>query len=134
MAGRTPFVFSDRVRFGDLDARGHLNNVAFLAIVEAARNAFLRDVDPDYDPTAPGERDLILVRTAIDYQGQAGWEEELEVEVVPESVDEDRLVLGFALRAGDRMLATGSTVQLGYDYSRQRRVGLPPGIVAGLRG
>jgi acyl-CoA thioester hydrolase len=134
MAGRTPFVFSDRVRFADLDARGHLNNVAFLAIVEAARNAFPSDVDPDYDPTAPGERNLILVRTAIDYQGQAGWEEELEVEVVPESVDDDRLVLGFALRAGNRTLATGSTVQLGYDHSRQRRVGLSTGIVAGLRG
>jgi acyl-CoA thioesterase FadM len=66
MSPRPPFTFADRVRFADLDARGHLNNVAFLAIVDAARNAFLRHVDPSYDPTAPGARDLILVRTEID--------------------------------------------------------------------
>jgi acyl-CoA thioester hydrolase len=128
-----PFEFADRVRFADLDARGHLNNVAFLAIVEAARNAFLRHVDPGYDPTAPGARDLILVRTEIDYEGQAGWEDELGVELAPVDVSEDRLVLRFAVRSGDRTQATGTTVQRGFDYERQRPTRLPAAILAGLR-
>jgi acyl-CoA thioester hydrolase len=133
MSPRPPFTFADRVRFADLDARGHLNNVAFLAIVEAARNAFLRHVDPSYDPTAPGARDLILVRTEIDYEGQAGWEEELGVEIAPADVSENRLVLRFAVRCGDRTLATGATVQRGFDYERQRPTALPAAILAGLR-
>jgi acyl-CoA thioester hydrolase len=133
MSSRGPFEFADRVRFADLDARGHLNNVAFLAIVEAARNAFLRHVDPAYDPTAPGPRDLILVRTEIDYEGQAAWEEELAVQIAPEDVTPDRLVLRFGVRAGERRLASGRTVQLGFDYEGQRPAGLPEAILAGLR-
>jgi acyl-CoA thioesterase FadM len=133
MSSAAPFRFADRVWFADLDARRHLNSVAFLAIVEAARDAFLRHVDRGYDPTAPGARDLILVRTEIDYEGQAGWEEELRVEIAPQTVADDRLILRFVLRAGERTLAAGRTVQLGFDYERQRTADLPPALLAGLR-
>ena len=39
--GDWPFSFTDEVRFADLDAMGHLNNVAFLAFFESARVAYV---------------------------------------------------------------------------------------------
>ena len=37
-----PFVHYERVRFGDLDAMRHLNNVVFLRYFESARIRFMR--------------------------------------------------------------------------------------------
>ena len=38
------YVHSDRVRFGDLDPMGHVNNVDFLRFFESARIAFHRTI------------------------------------------------------------------------------------------
>ena len=40
------YVHRERVRFGDLDAMRHLNNVVFLRYFETARIAFMRDHVP----------------------------------------------------------------------------------------
>lgn len=127
-----PFVFSDRVRFADLDARGHLNNVAFLALMEAARQAFLRELDPGYDPTRPQARDLILAHTEIDYRAQAGWEDDVVVELVPEDVDDNTFRLAFVMRVDDHLVAEGSAVLVGYDYEAQETTALPHGLRAKL--
>ena len=47
------FVHRERVRFGDLDAMRHLNNVVFLRYFETARIAFMRDLFPKHDPAHP---------------------------------------------------------------------------------
>mgnify|MGYP006159560931 CR=1 FL=1 len=46
-------VHTERVRFGDLDAMRHLNNVVFLRYFETARIAFMRDMFPTHDPAHP---------------------------------------------------------------------------------
>ena len=43
------YVHSDRVRFGDLDPMGHVNNVDFLRFFESARIAFHRTIVDDHD-------------------------------------------------------------------------------------
>ena len=44
--GEWPFSFVDRVRFGDLDAMRHLNNVEFLRFFETARIAYITELVP----------------------------------------------------------------------------------------
>ena len=46
----------ERVRFGDLDANRHLNNVVFLRYFESARIAFLGTLIPEHSPTNPEAR------------------------------------------------------------------------------
>ena len=130
-----PFTFRDHVRYADLDARGHLNNVAFLTFVEAARIAFLRSLDPEYDPTSPGRRDLILAHTAIDYRAQASFEEEILAEVTAEDVEDRRFGLRFRLRAGadGRMLAEARNVVVGFDYDAQEPADVPAALRDALR-
>lgn len=132
MPERSPFVFVDRVRFGDLDARGHLNNVAFLQLVEAARQAFLREVDEGYDPTRPHSRDLILARNEIDYRAQASWDEDVTVELVPADVSDRSFDLGFRMSVGDRLVAEGSSTLVGFDYDNQEPATLPDALRRGL--
>lgn len=113
-----PFVFVDRVRFADLDARGHLNNVAFLQFFEAARLAFIRDLHPGHDPTVPTDEDLIVARTEIDYRAPADFEEEIRTLVRAGEVERNKFTVLFEMRSAKdgRLLAEGSNVVVGYDY------------------
>jgi hypothetical protein len=47
------YIHSDRVRFGDLDPMGHVNNVDFLRFFESARIAFHRTIVDEHDVTRP---------------------------------------------------------------------------------
>ena len=48
-----PFIHRERVRFGDLDAMRHLNNVVYLRYFESARIAYLSELSPDHSPSTP---------------------------------------------------------------------------------
>ena len=130
-----PFAFVDRVRFADLDARGHLNNVAFLEFFEAARLAFIRHVDPSHDPTRASGRDLILAHTSIDYRSPAAFEEEIRTLVRPVEVERGKFRIALEMRstADERLLAEGENVIVGYDYEADETSDIPPPLYEGLR-
>lgn len=130
----TDFVFVDHVRFGDLDARGHLNNVAFLSFVEGARQAFLRHVYPAHDPTVPSEDDVILAHTEIDYLSPARFEEEIHCTVRVEDVEPKKFSLAFELKGDDgRTLAKAANVMVGYDYEREESAEVASGLYEALQ-
>ena len=47
------FSIVQRVRFGDLDAMQHMNNVEFLRFFETARIDYIRQLLPDHSPGQP---------------------------------------------------------------------------------
>ena len=64
-----PFAYLDRVRFGDLDAMRHLNNVEFLRFFETARIAYIRSLVPSHQPAEPeGDWGLIFAECHINYR------------------------------------------------------------------
>lgn len=128
------FVFRDHVRFGDLDARGHLNNVAFLSFVEGARQAFLRHLYPAHDPTVPSDDDVILARTEIDYLAPARFEEEIRCTVRAGEVERSKFSLLYELEGDDgRTLARASNVMVGYDYERGESADVAVGLHEALK-
>ncbi len=135
MAEPEPFVFVDRVRFADLDARGHLNNVAFLQFFEAARLAFIRELHPEHDPTVPTDEDLIVARTEIDYRAPAEFEEEIRTLVSAGDVERNKFTVRFEMRASrdDRLLAEGSNVVVGYDYEKGEAADVAEPLYEALR-
>ncbi len=64
------FGLADRVRFGELDALGHVNNTAYLRWFESFRLPYLqaRHVT-DYGPTSPR---LVLRSVAAQYRAEMG--------------------------------------------------------------
>ena len=78
-----PFAYVDRVRFGDLDAMRHLNNVAFLGFFESARIAFMAEVIPEHGPRAPDDFGLIFAECHITYRSPAFFDEEIRTQIRP---------------------------------------------------
>jgi acyl-CoA thioester hydrolase len=123
----TPFVHVERVRFGDLDAMRHLNNVVFLRYFETARIAYLRRLVPEHDPARAGEpgtgdTGLIFAECHIAYRSPVVFDEEVGIELRIGEVRRSAFRVDFAMRAGDdrRLAAEGHGWLVGFDYAGQR--------------
>jgi acyl-CoA thioester hydrolase len=118
----------ERVRFGDLDAMRHLNNVVFLRYFESARIAYIGQL-LERNPVHPeGGFGLIFAQCHIDYRSPGQFDEEVAVRVRPTDVGTKSFRLEFDMRAGDRLLAEGHGVLVGYDYETATTVALPDAL------
>jgi len=124
------FVHSEHVRFGDLDAMRHLNNVVFLRYFETARIAFLRTVVPDHDPARRegGPFGVILAECQIAYRSPVRFDERVDVECSVGEVRRSSFRIDFRMSVGDRLAAEGHGWIVGYDYSAQDSSPLPDAV------
>lgn len=122
-----PFVHSERVRFGDLDAMRHLNNVVFLRYFESARIAFLRSIAPEHDPSRPesGAFGVIFAECHINYRSPVYFDEQVDVTCTAGEVRRSAFRVDFAMHVGERLVAEGHGWLVGFDYSEQHSAPLP---------
>lgn len=117
----------ERVRFGDLDAMKHLNNVVFLRYFESARIAFIRRLVPEHDPAHPEDDDfgVIFAECHIAYRSPVYFDEEVEVECSVGEVRRSAFQVLFRMTVGERLAAEGYGWLVGFDYTTQRATPLP---------
>jgi acyl-CoA thioester hydrolase len=121
------YTHTERVRFGDLDAMRHLNNVVFLRYFETARIAYLRELVPEHDPAHP-ENDafgLIFAECHINYRSPVHFDEEVAVACSIGNVKRSSFRVEFEMRVGSRLAAEGYGVLVGFDYTSQTAAQLP---------
>jgi acyl-CoA thioester hydrolase len=120
-------VHTERVRFGDLDAMRHLNNVVFLRYFETARIAFLRELAPEHDPAHPetGSFGLIFAECHIAYRSPVEFDEEVAVRCTVGEVRRSAFQVRFRMTVRERLAAEGYGWLVGFDYAEQRSARLP---------
>lgn len=127
--GDRPQDFSvvQRVRFGDLDAMQHMNNVEFLRFFETARIDYMRSLMPQHAPTRRAEFGFIFAECHISYRSPAFFDEEIRTYIRPAELRRSSFKLDFEMRSeGDgRLIADGFGVLVGYDYERGRAQPIP---------
>ena len=135
MSERWAYAHSDRVRFSDLDAMRHLNNVAFLQFFESARIAFIASVLPDHRPTDPDDFGLIFAECHIGYRAPAFFDEDIVTRVRPSHIVRSsfRVEFEMASEADGRVLADGYGGLVGYDSAAGRAMALPERVTAALQ-
>ena len=116
-----------RVRFGDLDAMQHMNNVEFLRFFETARIDYIRSILPDH---APGQRNafgFIFAECHIAYRAPAHYNEEIRTFIRPAELKRSSIKLEFEMRvdADDRLVAEGWGTLVGYDYEEGKAHPIP---------
>jgi acyl-CoA thioester hydrolase len=113
------FSMVQKVRFGDLDAMQHMNNVEFLRYFETARIEYLASISPEHTPTSRSAFGFIFAEAHISYRSPAFYGDEIRTFIWPAELKRSSLKLGFEMRvdADDRVVADGWGTLVGYDYT-----------------
>ena len=120
------YTHIERVRFGDLDANAHLNNVVFLRYFETARISFMRDLFPTHNPTDTAEHTgLIFAECHINYRSPVHFDEEVAIECWIGEIRRSAFQMNFRMAVGDRVPAEGYGWLVGFDYAKQEAARLP---------
>ena len=127
------YVHRERVRFGDLDAMRHLNNVVFLRYFETARIGYVRQLLPDHDPAHPEANfGLIFAECQIFYRAPVLFDEVVAIHCSVEDVRRSSFRVPFRMLVADRLVAEGYGVLVGFAYVAKRSAPLPDGVRARL--
>jgi acyl-CoA thioester hydrolase len=113
------FSTVQRVRFGDLDAMQHMNNVEYLRFFETARIDYLMGILPEHNPGSRQQFGFIFAECHIAYRSPAHFGEEIRTFVWPSALERSSVRLEFAMRSESdaRLVAEGYGVLVGYDYA-----------------
>jgi acyl-CoA thioester hydrolase len=113
------FSMLQRVRFGDLDAMQHMNNVEYLRFFETARIDYLMGILPEHNPGSRQQFGFIFAECHIAYRSPAHFGEEIRTFIWPTDLRRSSVRLEFAMRSESdgRSLAEGYGVLVGYDYA-----------------
>ena len=113
------FSMVQRVRFGDLDAMQHMNNVEFLRFFETARIDYLMGILPEHNPGSRRQFGFIFAECHIAYRSPAHFGEEIRTFIWPTGLERSSIRIEFAMRSESdgRLLAEGYGVLVGYDYA-----------------
>jgi acyl-CoA thioester hydrolase len=112
------------MRWSDMDAYQHVNNVAFLGYFEMARISLFRERPPQDDESGR-RRGLIVAAHEIAYKRQVVFSSTpLQVDVWITDVRAATFLCRYELFDHDRLAVTGSTtiVPFDFDIGRPRRL------------
>ncbi len=132
--GSAPGVSIDQqIRWGDLDALGHVNNVVFFQFCESARIAYFEAVGLDrfkQQPTdGPG-----MVSAQLNFRRQLHYPGQVRVTARVTKIGQRSFTLTYAIydTADDQLVADGDSVCVWVDYAAGRAMTLPDQLVASI--
>ena len=119
------FSVVQRVRFGDLDAMGHMNNVRFLRFFETARIEYMKTVAPERSD----RNGFVIAECHINYRAPAFFDDDIRTFVRPGERGRSSMRLEFEMRreGDDELIADGWGTLVAYDYEAGKSRPWPDG-------
>ena len=116
-----------RVRYVEVDAQGVVFNAHYLTYCDDAMTQFLKALgyDPKETFAEGGAFDVMLVKSVLEWQGSAGFEDELEIEVVPSRLGSSSFDITFTVRTDDRDVCVVVTTYVSVVPGEQRSCPIP---------
>ncbi|KAB1146456.1 acyl-CoA thioesterase [Streptomyces luteolifulvus] len=103
------------LRWADMDAYGHVNNVVFLRYLEEARIDFLFRPDKDF------QQGSVVARHEIDYKRQLVHRHSpVDIELWVTEIRAASFTLTYEVRDPDQVYVRASTVIVPFDFEAQR--------------
>lgn len=121
------FYHPVEVRYADIDAQRHVNNVVFFTYMETARAAYLRRLGL-WDGKEFLDIGIILVKAECDYLLPIRYGTALRVGVRTDRIGTKSLTFLYTIEAveTEQEMARGKTISVAYDYRALRSIAVPP--------
>lgn len=121
--------FPLETRYSDYDSKGHVNNAIYLTYFEIARHRLWAETmgrDPDFP--------FIVAEATVRYVSEAMIGQPIEIEITTAEIRTKAWIWSYTMRTlgEERVVATGNTVQVMYDYANRRTVPIPDDVRAQL--
>ena len=116
------------VRWGDMDAMGHVNNIIYLQYLESARIGYFETLSGwDGRTEGSGRQGPVLVSQTFNYRRMVFYPAELEVAVRCREIRNRSFVLEYAIfrKGTEELVGDGSSVAVWLDYDANTAVELP---------
>jgi acyl-CoA thioester hydrolase len=112
-----PFLTREKLRYGDTDRQGHVNNAVFATFFETGRVDML--IDGEVDLMGP-DGAFVLARLLIDYRKEVNWPGEVEIGSRVLSVGRSSLRLEQAVFQNGECVASGESIVVLTDVNTRR--------------
>jgi acyl-CoA thioester hydrolase len=119
----------DKLRYGDTDRQGHINNAVFATLFETGRVSVFHD--PAQPILQPG-RSFVLARTIIDYKAELFWPGNVEIGSAVKAIGNSSVTFVQALFQAGKCAATAECVVVQVDGATRRSAPLDEAAKARL--
>ena len=126
-------TIDQQIRWGDLDALGHVNNIVYFQYCESARIAYFDAMELDRfkrrSTDGPG-----MVSAQLSFRRQLHYPGQVRVTAHVTKIGRRSFTLAYEIRdvADDRVVADGDSVCVWVDYAAGRAMPLPDELVASI--
>jgi acyl-CoA thioester hydrolase len=133
LASRAAYSYFEveKIRFSDTDMIGHVNNVAFAALLESGRTAFAHEL---LFPHMKRGTQVVMARVEIDYRRELHWPGAVDIGSRIVAVGRSSYAIGQGIFRGDVCITTGRTTLVMIDRETRKPMALPAGYREVLEG
>lgn len=119
------------VRWGDMDAYGHVNNANYFTYCESGRIRYFEELALERLREQPSHGPAVVSATC-NFQRQVHYPATLDVGVRTTAIGRSSFTLDYAIlrHGGDEAVADGSSVVVWVDYDAGKSVALPAALKA----
>ena len=111
-----------QVRFADVDAQLHVNNVVFCTFLESGRvHVFVQLLRN----AAPEGAMWVVARLELDYRAELNWPNDVDVGTLVTSMGRSSVVLGQGIFVGSKCAATSTSVVVLIDKATRKSTPMP---------
>jgi acyl-CoA thioester hydrolase len=128
-----PVIVEEIVRWGDLDALGHVNNTLFFRYFETARIAYFEKIGLSFE-FGQGGIGPILGSTQCRFRRPLRYPDRLKVGAGVVSLEKDRFTMEYAVWSETQAVvaANGEAVIVAYDYGQNRKAAVAESVRAAI--
>ena len=122
------FYHPIEVRYGDLDPQGHLNNAKYFTYIEQARIAYVKELGL-WQGGSFLKIGMILAEARMTFKAPILWGQPIRVGVRVDRMGNKSFDVRYSIQDSHTEIehASGSTVQVAYDYQSARTIPIPDG-------
>ena len=112
------------VRWGDMDALGHVNNTVYFQYMEEARLRWLNTIGFTIEP---GKTGPVLAHTSLDFMRPLVYPQQVELhqKTQPPGRSSVKLIYDFVLLGTQDVIARGEAVVVWVDYKTGQSISIP---------